>query len=306
MTNGCEQHRPLGSTGLHVPPICFGTAALGNVDRVIPEQSKLAICGEWFRGVSPPVWIDADYRHGEGVALEVLGRMLRRLDVASDEVVVNLVLDGQQSSGQGIAECWEKSCLLLGDDYRPKLVSIDRPDDDAWRAANELKNAGQVAGVGMVVNDLQGATDLVSPLEPDWLTLAGGFTLMRQRAEAVALMATATEKQVPIVLAGVFEGGFLVGGNQLDGRGLNADDSANRALFAWRKAFVALCDGHGIRPAHACIQFAISAPSVVAVLVESSYADRVAENIKSVCQKVPDNFWESMREEGLLAKEWQL
>ena len=49
-----------------------------------------------------------------------------------------------------------------------------------------------------------------------------------------------------------------------------------------------------------------SAPSVVAVLVESSYPDRVAENINSVCQKVPDNFWASMKEEGLLAKEWQL
>ena len=217
MTNVCDQHRPLGRTGLRLPPICFGSAALGNVNRVIPEQSKLSICGEWFRGVLPPVWIDADYRHGEGTALEVLGRMLRRLDVASDEVVVNLVLDGKQSSRQGFAECWEKSCLLLGNDYRPKLVSIDQPNDDAWRAASELKNAGEVAGVGIVVKDLQDATNLVSSLAPDWLTLAGGFTLMRQQAEAVALMSAAAEEQIPIVVAGVLEGGFLVGGNQLDG-----------------------------------------------------------------------------------------
>jgi D-threo-aldose 1-dehydrogenase len=306
MTKVHNQHRALGRTGLHVPPICFGSAALGNVNRVIPEQSKLAICGEWIRGVSPPVWINADYRHGEGVALEVLGRMLRRLDVAGDDVVVDLVLDGGRSSRQGVADCWEKSCLLLGDDYRPKLVSIDQPNDDVWRAANELMNAGQVAGVGMVFSDLQGAKDLMFSREPDWLTLRAGFTPMRQQAEAIALVSAAVEKQTPIVLAGVFERGFLVGGNQLDGRELSTVDPTNRALFAWRKAFVALCDGHGIRPSHACIQFALSVPGVVALLVESSYPDRVAENINSVCQKVPDNFWASMKEEGLLAKEWPL
>ena len=77
MTSARNEHRLLGTTGISIPPICFGSAALGNACRVIPEQSKLEICGEWFRGTSPPVWIDADYQHGDGLALEVLGRMLR-------------------------------------------------------------------------------------------------------------------------------------------------------------------------------------------------------------------------------------
>ena len=84
MTNARNEHWPLGTTGIAVPPICFGSAALGNVGRVIPEQSKLEICGEWLHGPSPPLWIEADYRHGDGMALEVLGRLLGRLDVASE------------------------------------------------------------------------------------------------------------------------------------------------------------------------------------------------------------------------------
>ncbi len=49
MKISASDHRHFGATGLRVPPIVFGTAALGNVPEVIPEQRKLAICGEWFR-----------------------------------------------------------------------------------------------------------------------------------------------------------------------------------------------------------------------------------------------------------------
>lgn len=303
-----DQQQALGGTGLTVPPIAFGAAALGNVSRVVPDQTKLAVCGEWFRGVEPPVLIDVAYGYGNGMALEVLGRALRRLDIASDEVVICLNLGRGLSSDVSerpnyaeISESWERSCRLLGDAYLPKLVSVGDADEDAWRAVSELKAAGSVRGVGLVASDLREANEQARTLEPDWITLAGGCTLMRHPAEVLAAMAELAERQISLIVGGVFDGGFLLGGSQLDGRTLNADDAANRTWFAWRKAFVALCDGHGISPAQACIQFSLSAPGVVAVLLDSSYPDRVAANIESVRQEVPENFWASMREEGLLA-----
>src|SRR5437868_5907253 len=120
--------RPLGATGLSVPPIIFGTVALANQPEVIPEQRKLAICGEWFRHIEPPVFVDVSYKHGDSMALEVLARLLRRLDVSSDEVVVHLSMESER-----IEESWKKSCRLLGDEYRPKLVSIVDATQDAWR-----------------------------------------------------------------------------------------------------------------------------------------------------------------------------
>src|SRR5262249_2929029 len=123
----------LGESGLPLPPIVFGTAALANLLQVIPEQRKLEICVAWFQKVAPPVFVDVAYRDGEGVALEVLGRMLRRLDVAGEEIVVHLTLDADQ-----LANDWEKSCRLLGSEYAPKLVSLRGANERAWRAVNEL------------------------------------------------------------------------------------------------------------------------------------------------------------------------
>jgi D-threo-aldose 1-dehydrogenase len=298
MNVSAGERRPFGALGLTIPPIVFGTAALGNVPEVIPEQRKLEICGQWLRQARPPVFIDAAYRHGDGLALEVLGRMLSRLDVASDEVVIHLTLDAD-----GVVDDWEKSCRLLGSRYRPKLVSICDADEIAWRKIGELKAAGFVLGTGLVARELGSLSSLTPSV--DWVVLASGFTLMRHPRELLASMAELAARQTPIVVAEVFEGGFLVGSNRLDGRALSAEELADRSLLAWRTSFAALCHGHGISPAQACIQFALSGPGVVAVMLNSSHPDRVAENIVSVERTVPDAFWASMKEEGLLVADYQ-
>ena len=297
MNISAGQRRPFGSLGLTIPPIVFGTAALGNVPQIIPEQRKLEICGAWFRHVEPPVFIDAAYRDGDGLALEVLGRMLRRLDIESDEVVVHLTLDADR-----VAVDWEKSCRLLGSEYRPKLVSICDADEGAWRAVGELKATGSVLGAGVVARDLGSLTSLEPSV--DWVVLTGGFTLMRHPAGLLASMVELAARQIPIIVSGVFDGGFLVGSNRLDGRLLSAEDPADRSLLAWRTSFAALCHGHGVTPVQACIQFALAGPGVVAVMLNSSHPDRVAENAGCVQRLASDLFWASMKEEGLLAADY--
>jgi D-threo-aldose 1-dehydrogenase len=292
-----DRHVSLGSTGVHTPPIVFCAAAFGNVKRVITEQAKIAICSEWFRQVKPPVVCHVSYRFGDGIALEVLGRILRRFEVPGYEIIIELSVDGEASN---VKESWEKSCWLLGTEYRPRLILVENPDAATWRSAMVLKAANAVQGVGIAVRDRQAGARRLAEIDPDWVTLVGGCTAMRHSSECFAFMAELASRQIPIVLAGVFDGGFLVGGNRLDGVTLSADDAAHRSYIVWRKAFVALCDGHGITPAHACIQFGLSLPGVVAVQIDSSYSDRVAENIRSAFVEVPSNFWASMREEGLL------
>src|SRR3954468_3220347 len=158
--------RPLGATGLTLPPILFGTAAFANWPEVIPEQRKLAICGEWFRQIEPPLVVDVAYEHGDGMALEVLARLIRRLDITSDEIVVHLSLNAAR-----IEQSWGKSCLLLGDEYRPRLVSIVDSTEDAWRVANVLNDSERIFGLGVSVT--AGETNFSLPANADWVLLSG-------------------------------------------------------------------------------------------------------------------------------------
>jgi D-threo-aldose 1-dehydrogenase len=343
-----EQYRPFGRTGLRVPPIVFGTSALGNAFQTIPEQTKLAIVSEWFRQVRPPVFIDTAGKYGAGLALEVLGRALNRFDISPADVILNNKLawkraprngdepefepgvwmnlehDAQQCiTYDGILECWEEGCRLLGNRFVPQLVSVHDPDeylaaatspadrdrrfDDilgAYRALRELKDAGLVVGIGVAAKDWRAVKQIDSAVHLDWVMLANSFTVMSHTPELIDFIAILSERQVAIINSAVFHSGFLVGGRYFDYRVVSPENTADKRLFAWRKSFVALCQGHGVSPAHACVQFGLSAPGIVAVALNTCHPDRIAENIESVLKKVPDSFWTSMKEEGLLAEEF--
>ena len=120
----------------------------------------------------------------------------------------------------------------------------------------------------------------------------------------IEFVADMAERQIAVITSGVFHGGFLTGGKAVDGRMLRPDDEADRPLLAWRKSFVALCEGHGVAPIDACARFGLSVPGVVAVRFDTSHPDRVAADVDAVTKQVPNELWESMKEEGLIAEDW--
>src|SRR5580765_2919192 len=147
------QHRELGKTGLRLPPIIFGTSCLGNLYEVVADDVKSAIAREWFKCVPCPVALDSAGKYGAGMALEVMGRNLRALNIKPEHVVISnklgwyqtplrgaeptfepgawagLTHDAEQRiSREGIAACWKQGCELLGG-FVPQMVSVHDPDE---------------------------------------------------------------------------------------------------------------------------------------------------------------------------------
>ena len=54
-----KSHRPLGNTGLAVPPVIFGTSCLGNLYEVVADETKLAIVAEIIRQSPTPAVFDS-------------------------------------------------------------------------------------------------------------------------------------------------------------------------------------------------------------------------------------------------------
>ncbi len=152
--------RTLGRNGPVVPPIVFGTSALGNLYAAHSPEKKLAVLREIFRDPQGPVVLDSAGKYGAGLALETIGRGLRALGVPPGRVILSNKLgwlrvalrgeepsfepgiwfglehDAEQAAGyEGILRCWEQGCALLGPPYRPALVSVHDPDELLARAA---------------------------------------------------------------------------------------------------------------------------------------------------------------------------
>jgi D-threo-aldose 1-dehydrogenase len=156
------EHRPIGKTGISLPPIIFGTSALGNLYSALNDVIKTEIVKECLLHVPKPVVFDSAGKYGAGLALEKLGEILKKLEVAPEDIIISNKLawlsaplltpeptfekgvwidiknDARQNiSYDGILECWEQGNALLGSSFKPQLVSVHDPDEFLGSAGSE-------------------------------------------------------------------------------------------------------------------------------------------------------------------------
>jgi D-threo-aldose 1-dehydrogenase len=337
---------PLGNTGLQVPRIIFGTSCLGNLYEALSAETKLAISREWFAHHDPPIVVDSAGKYGAGLALEVIGRNLRELQIPPDEVIisnklgwqrvplktveptfepgawVDLKHDAVQRIGyEGILECWEQGCALLGSEYVPQLLSVHDPDEylaaavspldrerrfaniiEAYRALHELKAAGKTRAIGIGSKDWRVIAEVEREVQLDWVMLANTLTIYRHPADLLEFVARLVAKNVAIINSAVFHAGFLVGGRFFDYRIISQETEPK--IFEWRRKFLDLCSRHNLSPATVCVQFALTPPGVVAISLNTSDPFRVGYNVAAVEATVPAEFWCDARQVGLIASDY--
>jgi len=341
-------YNKLGNTDIKIPPIIFGTSCLGNLYQTLPEQTKLDIIKEMFRHVYPPIVLDSAGKYGAGLALEVIGRGLKELGILPGNVVISnklgwkrvplqtpeptfepgawaeLEYDAEQDiSYDGILRCWEQGCELLGEDYKPQMISVHDPDEylaqatsesdrkehfddilDAYQALAELKQQGQVKAVGVGAKDWQIIRELSREVELDWVMFANSLTIYTHPPELLDFMEELTQQNIGIINSAVFNAGFLIGGEYFNYRKLNPDDPADKAIYHWREKFFMACRQHDVRPTEACVQFGMSPPGVISIALNTSRPDRVQENVASVTAEIPVEFWTTLKTERLISPEY--
>jgi D-threo-aldose 1-dehydrogenase len=227
----------------------------------------------------------------------------------------------QNISYDGILECFEQGGELLSDQYSPQVVSVHDPDeylaaaedqdqrqrrfDDilgAYKALHELKAAGKVEALGVGAKDWKVIRELADKVELDWVMLACSLTVYTHPPDLLEFMEQLRQKNVAMINSAVFNAGFLTGGDYFDYR--RPDPDKEPELFAWRRRFFDICKRFDVKPAVACVQFALSPPGVVAVALNTSKPQRIKDNAESVIAHVPEDFWSAMKNEDLIASHY--
>ena len=330
------------------PKIIYGTSFLGNLYRELSETEKLSIMKEWFKVSEGPVMIDTAGKYGAGLALEVIGKGLEMLNIDPSQITIsnklgwyrvplktsqptfepgawaNLKNDAvQKISYSGILECWQQGCELLGEKYKPEIVSVHDPDeylmaavdaDDrikrkedilgAYQALFELKEKGEVKAVGIGSKDWFVIKELYQDVMFDWVMFANKFTIYYHPKKIIDFMTQLEKDKVVIINSAIFNAGFLTGGEYFDYRITDPKDPDDKPLFEWRNKFFAICSKHQIEPGDACLHFALSAPQISSVALNPSKPRRIANN-KVVLQKnIPEVFWEDLKKENIIDSDY--
>ncbi len=316
---------------MQLTPVIFGTSCLGNLYKVVPFETKVAIAAEWFKAFARPV-IDSAGKYGAGLSLACIGQALRALGKWPGDLAISVKLGWRRSrrlapgeeptfepgawaglewdavqdiSYDGIRRCYAEAEELLGG-YPIDLVSVHDPDeylaakgasaqDDilgAYAALGELKARGAVKGVGIGAKDGRVIERLWrAGVTFDWAMFACAPTLLAHPPELLDFVRELKAAGVTLIDSAVFNGGFLTGGDMIDYR--RADPVKDAAAFAFRDRYLALCRAHGLDPAAPAVEYAYRL-GFDAVALNTSSPRRILQNAAYATARAGDAFWQEL------------
>ena len=302
MTPAAMEKRPLGRTGLHVTPICFGTSGLGDMPdtygySVEAERAKRTLEAIFDSSVN---FIDTSRIYGLGRSEDRIGAVIRERGLPAG-LVISTKLDrdpdthvfdaaqARRSIEQSLkALGLEKIGLLhLHDPEHAASFGVATARDGALGELFRMKEEGLAAAVGLAA----GASDKMIPLLREWdfdaIVTHNRFTLANRNAED--MLALCASRGVAVLNAAPYAGGVLAKGSADYHRYVYQE--ASDGVLAPIRRIEAVCARHGVPPGAAALQFSMRDPRVASTICGVSRPDRVAQTLGWASFPIPDACW---------------
>jgi len=225
----------------------------------------------------------------------------------------------QKISYDGIMQCFEQGNEILGG-YHAQMVSVHDPDEyldtagdsrhaeklyndilDAYSALYDLKRQGKVQSIGIGAKNWKVIQRIAKDVALDWIMIANSMTIKTHPKALLDFIEEMDQSGVYVINSAVFHSGFLVGSNYFDYRLVESGNLRDDALFKWREDFFNVCNEFSVKPAHACVQFALKVPGVKSIALNTTRADRVQSNLAMVNTTIPGQFWNALKKRNLTA-----
>jgi len=315
----------IARTEVSVTRLGLGCAPLGSLfTRVDEAMAHATVERAWQLGIR---YFDTAPLYGNGLSERRTGRVLAgkpRSEFALSTKVGRLLRpgggDGQRiwaettdeqpvfdfSSGATVtsyAESLERLGLRTAD-----ILHIHDPDEHyqealtgALPALVELRAQRRIGAVSAGMNTTGVLAELVRTNELDCVLLAGRYSLLDQ--SGLDLLDLCTERGVSVIVGGVYNSGVLA--DPRPGAAYNylpvSAGVLDRAL-----ALRAACEGHGVPLRAAAVQFPLTHPAVVAVLVGARSPEEVSDAVAMASTPLPSTLWRDLRADGLIHEETRI
>ena len=167
----------------------------------------------------------------------------------------------------------------------------------AYKALDKLRSDGTVKAIGCGLNEADMCERFVRAGDFDVMLLAGRYSLLEQPA-LESFLPLAVERNIGIILAGVFNSGILATG-AVKGAKYNYGD-ASPEIMARVAEIQTICDRHGVPLHRAALHFSTFHPAVVTVILGGVKRTEVEANAAAMAEPVPAALWADLKQAGLL------
>lgn len=327
--------RPVGSTGLQLSRIGFGSAPIGDLKRAPSDETSRALLqAVWDAGVR---YFDTAPFYGSGLSERRVGDFLR--DKPRDSYVLStkvgrlLVPDRDWAqkryanprvlpfrpefdfSYDGIMRSYEASLQRLGLDridilYLHDLGRFSQKENHeatlaaalngGIRALEELRASGAVRAIGAGVNEAPILETLLDHGRWDVFLLANRYTLIDQ-AVVEGLLPRCLKEGVAVVAGAPLSSGILATG-PVPGA-LFDYAPASEAMLERVRRIEAVCRSYDVTLIRAALAFPLGHPAITALIPGPANPAEFADNLTHFRANVPAGLWHRLKAEGLLHPE---
>jgi D-threo-aldose 1-dehydrogenase len=295
---------PVGSTGLSVSSIGFGTSALGDMPETYGYNVDEKRARETLRAIfdGPSNFIDTSRVYGLGNSEIRIGDAIEERGGLPKDFVLSTKLDRDLDTGLFNASQARRSLdqslkalridqipiLHLHDpEYASDLRDVTR-DGGAIDELFKIKEQGLVKAVGLAMGRLDIMGPLVRAYPFDTLISHNRYTLLNRSADA--LFSYAHDRGIAIFNAAPYAGGVLAKGSVSMPR-ITYQEASDEGLNSVR-AIESLCDHYNVPMGAAALQFSINDPRITSTLIGVSKGPRVFETFDWMATSIPSDLLE--------------
>ena len=220
--------------------------------------------------------------------------------------------DSRQRLGLAAVDSLTIHDLDLGyhnaDQMAVHLRELSREGGGGARALEELRAAGAIRAIGVGCNlqtqNAQSWLDdshedlyerLVDMVEIDFFIVAGGYTLLEQRALR-RLMPLCERRGIGVVIASPYAGGWLAA----PGDEPYMYAPAPPEVVERSRHLQATCDAHGVPMAAVTLQFPLAHPAVATIIPGAKSPAETAENAERLAVSIPPALWADLKAQSLI------
>jgi D-threo-aldose 1-dehydrogenase len=165
--------------------------------------------------------------------------------------------------------------------------------DSGYRALEELRRAGEIAAIGLGVNEREVCLEAMAAVDWDVLLLAGRYTLLEQ-APLDDLLPLCLKAGTSVVIGGPLNSGILAGRDTWNYAAAPAD------VVARVRAIAAVCADHAVPLPAAALQFPLAHPAVAAIIPGPRSVQEFRANLDLLRLPIPPALWADLRDAELL------
>lgn len=328
--------RELGTTGLKVTELGFGSAPLGNLFRPLADETAQATLAAaetagfgyydtapfYGFGLSERRLGDALRTRKDIVVSTKVGRLLKPVRGPVDQATVrhgyatpmpfepvydysyDAVMRSYEASLQrlglsriDILYIHDIGRLTHGGQNAAHMAELTR--GGGLKALEELREGGAIAGFGMGVNEVEACLEVMEHARLDVILLAGRYTLLEQ-TPLDELFVLCEKVGTAIVIGGPYNSGILAVGTKTRAPLYYNYEPAPAQVVDRVRRIEAVCDRHGVPLAAAALQFPLAHKLVASVIPGLDSPERVSQTIALYRHEIPPVLWQDLVQEGLV------